>query len=1473
MNKAPTLHFCISILGIVWFNFFSLETTAQCSFNTNVNAVNLGTITPTETWQTTGCVSGGDYFIFNAVMGQHYAFTFCDNGGTAPWDSELSINTNAGDGVPYAYNDDFCGVQSQIIWIAIANGTFAIYATGYSCTNNIYCATLAYRIVTPTPPTVYALSVQTDGNNSNAEWLVPNVFLNGCSEVSNITYTGHPSAIGYFTNGESIGIPEGIIISSGAVINAEGTNNSDGIYSQFEIPGDPDLTALTISTPCGSPSPTFDAAVIEFTFVPVSTSVQFQYVFASEEYPEYVCASFNDVFGLFISGPGVQFQNLALIPDTGIYVGINTVNPINNNVYYNSNPTGSIITQFDGYTDVMTAVATGLTPCQTYTIKLAVADAGDHILDSAVFLAANSFDTGNVTSVSVTGMQDAIEGYTEGYFEFFREDISDLSQPVTFEIIVTGTAMPGEDYEPLPNIVTIPSGQISIQVPVFASTDELVEGTETIVVQIDQFQCDCTSPLPAQILIHNSDPFIAFINNPEPICLGQQATLTASASGSDFTPYTYTWSTGQTGETISVSPLFNTIYSVTVTDANGFTTSSNVSVTVLNITPPSMTPISICSGNCVTLNAGPGFTSYSWSSGGTSQNLNVCPLTTSSFTVTVTDANGCTASSTVLVTVNNITPPTIAPQTICIGNCVTLSAGTGFTSYLWSTGGTSQNITACPFTTSSYTVTVTDANGCTASSNVLVTVNNITPPAIAPQTICIGDCVSLNAGTGFTSYSWSTGGVSQNLNVCPLTTSSYTVTVADANGCTASTTVLVTVNNITPPAIAPQTICSGSSVTLNAGTYTAYSWSTGVNGQSLSVSPTTTTTYIVTVSNSYGCTASSSTTVTVLPSPNVLIEGSSSFCIGSSATISATPGFSDYIWSDGGSSQSITVNSSGNYSVTVTDLNGCTASVSMFVSQTTSLSPTIYGNLSLCGSETTTLTLDTNYGEYFWSNGENTPEITVSEAGTYSVTVSDGLDCTGFDSVDITVSPQPVANISTLTPFVCEGETVSLSGSGGTTYYWTGQSGFVSTEQNPVISNITPENGGEYTLIVTDANGCQSNPAIIYIEIMPAPELNLLSPGTLCSDEILDLELLLNGSTTIGTWAGTGVVGNQFFAGEVSAGNYQIVYTIPEDGICPMFSSAISLTVAPEIIFSDHYCIPVSGGYQVFFNTWGGAPPYNISGNTISDEGETYSSGLINAASYSFLVTDSNGCSKLVTGNDTDCNVDCMTETIGTISPIDDVCNNAFTISLTSAPPPPYTYSIDGENWQESETFTNLEIGDYYVYVQHSCGNSIIGAYQAQNSLFSATIGLEQTPEGDSIAVVNISGGNPPYQYLWSTIGLGVDTLSNPQLPLTVLVSDVNGCEVTLSLTDPTTSIGEPTQEINHINIYPNPSNGVIYIESERPTNSKVVVFDAFGREVLVGQTDFMEVVKLDLENKGSGMFFISIQTSDAHIFRKILLY
>jgi hypothetical protein len=249
----------------------------------------------------------------------------------------------------------------------------------------------------------------------NAQALAQNLVGTGVT-ISNVTYTGSARAAGQFTSANNIlGFTSGLVLSTGSVRNVVGPNcvsgsaiavndNDDtGISVDNVQPGDADLNTIV-----GGDTTTYDAAVLEFDFVPTSSNLSFQYVFASDEYNEYV-GDFNDVFGFFLTAPDSSPVNIALIPGTSLPVSINNVNdgnpsqdvsPSNPQYYINNEflPSAAPVdTEMNGLTTVFTAQAT-VVPGQTYHIKLAIADATDHLYDSNVFVQAGSLSSANVTA-------------------------------------------------------------------------------------------------------------------------------------------------------------------------------------------------------------------------------------------------------------------------------------------------------------------------------------------------------------------------------------------------------------------------------------------------------------------------------------------------------------------------------------------------------------------------------------------------------------------------------------------------------------------------------------------------------------------------------------------------------------------------------------------------------------------------------------------------------------------------------------------------------------------------------------------------------------------------------------------------------------------------------------------------------------------------------------------------------------------
>jgi len=384
-----------------------------------------------------------------------------------------------------------------------------------------------------------------------------------------------------------------------------------------------------------------------------------------------------------------------------------------------------------------------------------------------------------------------------------------------------------------------------------------------------------------------------------------------------------------------------------------------------------------------------------------------------------------------------------------------------------------------------YTITYSRASGsCTYSTTATTTISAGVSASISPSSVTIcGGSATLTASGGGT-YSWSTGSVSASITVSPSSTTTYTVTVT-SGGCTATASRTVTVTAGLTATISPAliSICNGDNVTLTADGGINYSWSNGSASASITVNPSSTTIYSVTVSDAGGsCTATTSRTVTVNPSPNATIYLPPPICIGGSVTLAASGG-TNYTWSNGSASASTTVSPSTTttYIVTVTDANGCTASASGTVTVNPNPAATISpATVTICSGS---VILTAGGGSsYSWSNGNTAASITVSPVSTttYSVTVADANGCTATASRTVNVAASLTASVAPASAAICEGETVFLTASGGMNYSW-------STSETTETINAAPASTTVYSVTVTDAGGSCSATASATVMVNPKP--------------------------------------------------------------------------------------------------------------------------------------------------------------------------------------------------------------------------------------------------------------------------------------------------------------------------------------------------------------------------------------------------
>lgn len=747
----------------------------------------------------------------------------------------------------------------------------------------------------------------------------------------------------------------------------------------------------------------------------------------------------------------------------------------------------------------------------------------------------------------------------------------------------------------------------------------------------------CTSAAASTTVIVNPLPATPTITagGPTTFCSGGAVTLTSSSATGNV------WSTGATTQSITVST--GGSYSVTVTDGNGCSSASAATTVTVNPLPaaPTITAggsTTFCSGGSVTLTSSAA-TGNVWSTGATTQAITVSA--SGSYTVTFTDGNGCSSTSAATtVTVNPLpTTPTITaggPTTFCAGNNVVLTSSST-TGNAWSTGATTQSITVSA--SGSYSVTVTNGNNCSATSAATaVTVNPLpaTPTITAggPTTFCSGGSVILTSSST-TGNAWSTGATTQSITVS--TSGSYTVTVTNGNGCSATSAATTVTVNTTPtaPTITaggPTTFCAGGNVVLTSSSTAGNTWSTGATTASITVSASGS--YTVTVAGTGGCTSTSAaTTVTVNPlpaTPTITASSPTTFCAGVSVTLTSSSATGN-TWSTGATTQSITVLASGSYTVTVTNGSGCSATSAATTVTVNPLptAPTITagGPTTFCAGGNVTLTSSSASGN-LWSTGATTQSITLTTAGSYTVTVTNGSGCSATSAgTTVTVNPLPTVSASNNGP-LCVGDALNLTatGTGGGNYSWTGPNSFSSTLQNPSIASVTSADFGTYTVTLT-VNSCSSS-ATTTVTVNPGNSTAINASGPYC---VNGTAVLLTPVTPGGNWSGTGITNTTtglFEPAVAGVGSHVITYDIPGSCAGPS-TTTIVVNAAPVVDFLPSVaqgCPPLS---VTFTNiTPGVSASWNF-GNGQTSGAQNGTANFLSQGCYdiSLTVTDNNGCS------------------------------------------------------------------------------------------------------------------------------------------------------------------------------------------------------------------------------------------------------
>ncbi len=568
------------------------------------------------------------------------------------------------------------------------------------------------------------------------------------AQAFNITYNGQPAEMAYSPSvgtfqcsNCNIGISSGLALSTGNAYELAGPNN-DGSQTSYGVSsnGDSDSDMWALVSANGG-NEVNDLTVIEFDYIPFSDSIQFEFVWGSDEYDSYVSSLYNDVFGIFVSGPGISGPflnngvNMAVIPGTDIPVSVNSINngnglqgPCNNCEYYNQALSDGELwglinsgydpyiiddnnIQLDGFTDVISS-ALQVTCGQTYHVKIAICDASDNSLDSGVFIKGGTLSSDYASTASLQFNVDgpnnnvAYEQCSEGAVRIHRPVVSNDQEPLTCYLDWSGSALEGTDYNAMPDSVVFNPQQLFVDLSFDAFEDSTVEFVDTVMLNMMvPSSCNGASAY-SNFTFYISDVVYPFIVQgfTVDICPGDVFVEPIVQGG--FGNYTYLWNNGSTEASFSVNLTDTTYYTVTVGDTCGLQP-----ITVnLNYNVFQFDPVTVSledTDGILPLECGANNSIYAYGEGGvpalnyyfTASNNsyifsdnNEATIYTSNVGdvyVRVVDACGNTATDTLNITVNVPPISVVLPDTVEVmcGQSViiqsTVSGGNGASTYYY----------------------------------------------------------------------------------------------------------------------------------------------------------------------------------------------------------------------------------------------------------------------------------------------------------------------------------------------------------------------------------------------------------------------------------------------------------------------------------------------------------------------------------------------------------------------------------------------------------------------------------------------------------------------------------------------------------------------------------------------------------------------------------------------------------------------
>ncbi len=875
---------------------------------------------------------------------------------------------------------------------------------------------------------------------------------------------------------------------------------------------------------------------------------------------------------------------------------------------------------------------------------------------------------------------------------------------------------------------------------------------------------------------------------------GSNGSINIVTSGGT-SPYAYNWGGGVITQNRTNLPVGS--YNVTITDNNSCTVSTAASVTEpavisLSATPTNVTCYGASTGSiALTVTGGTSAYTFNWSNGPATQNNNSIPA--GNYSVSVTDANLCTANtSTVITQGTQITTSTSVVNTTCFGSAngsidLTVGGGVGSYTYNWSNLATTQDISNIVANT--YNVTVKDAANCTALATATISQpTQIVLSNTHVNVLCNGGNtgsidLSVTGGTSGYTYNWSTGATAQDVSV--LVAQNYTVTVNDNNSCSATATVAISQPAILVVAETHTNVsCNGgSNATINttpSGGVSPYSFNWGNSVITQNRTGLTSGSYVVTVTDANACSTSLTSAITQPAALTLTTTKTDVTCAGAATgtiDLSVTGGTTNYLyqWNNNILTQDLSGVSAGTYSVIVTDANACIATTSATITQPTPITVSFTQTNVTCfggsnGSITTTATGGNGSYQFVWSNSGTAPSISNLTAGNYSLSLTDATNCATMLSFNIT-QPSAIAVLETHQNVHCNGAndgSIDLSVNGAAfpyTYIWS---------NNAVTQDVTSLAPGLYSVTVTDANLCATALNSVSISEPVLISLSTVATDVTCNGAATGaVNLTVTGGTAPYSYSWTGGNVTQDVA-NLSAGNYLVTVT---DARGCVASTGAAINQLPSINTTiQTTAVTCYGGNNgaISVQVQGGTAPYNYNWNS---GGMNASLSNLTAANYRVLITDANNCSVVDSADIIQPSPIVISATANNVTCYG-LADGSVNITVTGGVP---AYTFYWNNSAQGASIANLQRGYYTVTITdaHLCtaasGDIVVNEPQQLN-IASVITPVGCTGHADGSVVLQVTGGNSPFSYHWSNNASASSITNVAEGSYDITITDINGC-------------------------------------------------------------------------------------------------